>query len=87
MKNSQKVEFQPPSELVSQIGESVAPGTNLELMANFRVKEDGTWCIAAVEGVPFPGYDAQGNPEGDREETAPQGNMVADRFQKEMGYA
>lgn len=83
MKNS-KVEFRPPDELSAQIGENVAPNTNLELMANFRVKEDGTWCIAAVEGVPFPGYDAQGNPTSEKEERAPEGNMVADRYAQEM---
>jgi hypothetical protein len=85
MKN--KVEFQPPAELSAQIGEAVAPGTNLELMANFRVKEDGSWCIAAVEGVPFPGYDAQGNPVVGTEEKAPEGSKFAERYQQEMGNA
>lgn len=79
-----KVEFTPPEELLTQVGDGIATGTNLELMVNFRVKDNGQWCIASVEGVPFPGYDASGNPTGESEEKAPKGNQFADRYQQEM---
>lgn len=60
---SKKVEFTPPSEVTDQVG-SADPGIRLELMTTYAVKEGGTWCIASIEGVPMPGYDAQGNAEG-----------------------
>lgn len=58
MKN--KVEFTPPEDVLSQIGE-VPAGTRMDLMASFSVKPDGKWCITAIEGVPMPGYDGEGN--------------------------
>lgn len=81
MKN--KVEFTPPSELISQVGANIPDGTNVELMVNFRSKGD-KWCIAAVEGVPFPGYDAQGNPEAEDRGYREDGNQFAERYGKEM---
>jgi len=58
-----RVEFTPPKALLEAIGEGVQPGQRLDNMrTEFAVKEDGRWCIVRVDGVPFPGYDYQGNP-------------------------
>lgn len=71
-----KVEFVPPKELLDAIGEGVQPGQRLDNMrTEFAVKEDGRWCIVRVDGVPFPGYDYQGNPTDDKEETRPEGKF------------
>lgn len=59
-----KVEFKPTEEITAQVG-NVPQGTHMDLMASFKVKEDGKWCLIAVEGVPMPGYNAQGDPDGD----------------------
>jgi hypothetical protein len=64
---SKKVEFMPPSEVTDQVGAADA-GTRLELMTTYNVKDNGQWCIVSIEGVPMPGYDAQGNPEGGKED-------------------
>lgn len=84
MKSGKKVEFSPPDELKRYVGE-VSEGTPLELMANFRVKDDGTWCIASVEGIPFPGYDADGNPTSDKEKPMDTRSEFAGRVSSEMG--
>lgn len=84
MKNSKRVEFKPPEELARYVGD-VSVGTPLELMANFRVKDDGTWCIASVEGIPFPGYDADGNPESDKHEAMEMKSEFAGNVSREMG--
>lgn len=52
-----RIEFKPPPALSGAVAEGVKPGSKLELMAEFQVKEDGNWCLVAVEGVPMPGYD------------------------------
>ncbi len=70
-----KVEFTPPPELLDQVGETLSPGQRLELFTEYAVKDDGRWCIVRVEGVPFPGYDADGNPTSGKEETMPRGNF------------
>lgn len=51
-----RIEFKPPPELASQVGENAKPGTKLELMGEFQVKENGDWCLVSVEGVAMPGY-------------------------------
>jgi len=83
MKNG-KVEFKVPDELLKYVGEA-SPGTALELMANFRVKDDGRWCIASVEGIPFPGYDADGNPEESDDRPMEMKSEFAGRVENEMG--
>lgn len=81
---SKPVEFSPPEEVTSQLGEAPA-GTRLELMTRFAVKDDGRWCIVSIEGVPMPGYDAEGNPTG-REEHLDMdgGKRMADTYNKAM---
>lgn len=70
-----RVEFTPPDKLLDQVGESLSPGQRLELFTEFTVKDDGRWCIVRVEGVPFPGYDADGNPENGKDESMPHGSF------------
>jgi len=72
---SKKVEFTPPEALLDQVGETLSPGQRLELFTEYAVKEDGRWCIVRVEGVPFPGYDADGNPTDGKEDSAPRGKF------------
>jgi hypothetical protein len=79
------VDFTPPSELTSQIGEAVEPGQRLELMATFAVKPNGDWCIASVEGVPFPGYDADGNPTDKPEEPMNPRSQFAEKYHEANG--
>lgn len=83
MKNS-KVEFTPPQDLVAWMGSELPEDTNIELMVNFRTKGNGQWCIASVEGVPFPGYDAQGNPSEEASEHMKGGSEFSERYEKEM---
>lgn len=85
MKSERKVDFTPPKELISQVGQAIDPGQKLELMTTFAVKPDGKWCIASVEGIPFPGYDADGNPTDGQDEMPPRGNAFADKYQEHMG--
>ncbi len=77
MKRESKVEFHPPANLLEQVGESIQPGQNLELMTTFEAKGNGQWCIVSVEGVPFPGYDQQGNPTDGKEEHMPSESAFA----------
>lgn len=70
-----RTEFTPPDKLLDQVGESLSPGQRLELFTEFAVKDDGRWCIVRVEGVPFPGYDADGNPTNGKDESMPRGNF------------
>lgn len=51
------IEFTPPPALQSAVGEGLKAGQKLEMLAEFRVKDDGDWCLTAVEGVAMPGYD------------------------------
>lgn len=51
------IEFEPPPALRNAVGEGVQPGQTMELMAEFRVKDNGNWCLITVEDVPMPGYD------------------------------
>lgn len=51
------IEFKPPPALKSAVGEGLQEGQRMELMGEFRVKDNGNWCLIAVEGVPMPGYD------------------------------
>lgn len=84
MKKS-KVEFSIPDDVAKSIGESIKPGSNLELMVNFRVKDDGKWCIAAVEGVPFPGFTSEGEPDEEKEESYDANKSeFADKYQEAM---
>lgn len=80
-----KVEFTPPSEVTTQVGEA-SPGTRLELMVNFAVKDDGKWCMTSIEGVPMPGYDAEGNPEGKEEHLDMGAGERMASSMKEAGY-
>lgn len=84
MKSGKKVEFHPPDEVKAQIGE-VPPGSRLELMCNFAVKDDGRWCITSIEGVPMPGYDGEGNPEKEEHMDMKGGDRMASRFNEAMG--
>ena len=81
---SKKIDFTPPSEVTAQIGE--APnGTHLELMTMYVVKGD-KWCIASIEGVPMPGYDAEGNETGKEEHMDMDGGeRMASRMKAQMG--
>jgi hypothetical protein len=73
-----RVEFVPPKALLDAVGEGVQPGQRLDNMrTEFAVKEDGRWCIVRVDGVPFPGYDYQGNPTDGKDESMPTGNFTA----------
>lgn len=80
------IEFKVPDEVLGQIG-NVPEGTRLELMTSFAVKEPGRWCIVSIEGVPMPGYDAEGNPDRGKDEhldTSGSDRMAAKM--KENGY-
>lgn len=79
------IEFKVPSEVLDQIG-NVPEGTRLELMTSFAVKEPGRWCIASIEGVPMPGYDAAGNPTSDEEHMDSSGTDRMAAKMKENGY-
>lgn len=78
------IEFKVPEDVLSQIG-NVPEGTRLELMTTYAVKEPGRWCIASIEGVPMPGYDAQGNPDKEEHLDTGGGERMAARM-KEHGY-
>lgn len=78
---SKKVEFTPPDEVKDQIGD-IPAGTRLELMTRYAVKDNGRWCITSIEGVPMPGYDAEGNPT-DKEEHM-EGGDFAKKYQEHM---
>jgi len=77
MKSTHKVEFSPPANLLEQVGQEMQAGQHLELMTQFAVKDNGQWCIVSVEGVPFPGYDQQGNPTDGKEEHMPSESAFA----------
>lgn len=81
---SKRVEFTPPEEVLEQIGQ-VPAGTRMDLMASFAVKDNGRWCITAIEGVPMPGYDGEGNPT-DKEEHLDMGGgqRMADKMNAAM---
>ncbi len=76
MTKEKKVEVTPPTALLNQVGENLTEGSRLELMTEFAVKPDGRWCLVRTEGVPWPGYDADGNPVGEEPSTAPTGNFA-----------
>lgn len=78
------IDFRPPPNLLEQVGQTVAPGTHMELMTTFVSKEDGRWCIASVEGVPFPGYDAEGNPTSGEQAHMDGENSFAKRYSAAM---
>ena len=86
MTNRGKVEITPPAELWTQIGQSMDDGTHLELMTTF-VKKGDKLCIASVEGVPFPGYDADGNPTGEGEAAPPMASEFGKSYRGHMGQA
>lgn len=52
-----RLEFEPPPELRSIVGEGVKSGQKMELVGQFQVKENGDWCLVSVEGVAMPGYE------------------------------
>jgi hypothetical protein len=80
-----RIEFTPPKELLDAIGEGVQPGQRLDNMrTEFAVKDDGRWCIVRVDGVPFPGYDYQGNPTDERDDTMPEGSKFIDSYKNAM---
>lgn len=82
--SEKRVEFRPPKELLDAIGEGVQPGQRLDNMrTEFAVKDDGRWCIVRVDGVPFPGYDYQGNPTDEKDEGMPKGKFM-DTYQSAM---
>lgn len=83
MKNK-PIEFTPPQSLLDQVGTNIAPDTRVELMTSYSVKPDGKWCITGWEGVPAPGYDADGNKEGNEHESMPRGNFT-ESYSREMG--
>lgn len=57
-----QIEFTPPPALKTTVGEGLKEGRRLELMAEFRVKENGDWCLVAIENVPMPGYEDKAYP-------------------------
>ena len=69
---SQKVEFTPPEDVTDQLG-NVPRGTRLELMCRVAVKDNGRWCLVAIEGIPMPGYDGEGNENNEKPETLDMG--------------
>lgn len=52
-----RLEFEPSPALRNMVGEGLKTGQKLELMGEFKVKENGDWCLVAVEGVAMPGYE------------------------------
>jgi len=79
-----KVDFTPSEELKNQVGD-VPVGTHLELMTMYVVK-DSKWCIAAIEGVPMPGYDGEGNETGKQEYMDMDGGeRMAGKMKEAMG--
>lgn len=81
---SKQIDFTPPEKLLENVG-NVPSGSRVELMTSYAVKPDGRWCIVNWEGVPAPGYDADGDEENDRDDApAPTGKFV-DTYQQAMG--
>lgn len=79
------IEFKVPTEVLDQIG-NAPQGTRLELMTSFEVKGDGRWCFVAIEGVPMPGYDGEGNPTDKDEYLDSSGTDRMAAKMKENGY-
>ncbi len=73
--SEKKVEVTPPQALLEQLGSAPPAGTRLELMQEFVVKPNGRWCLVRTEGVPWPGYEADGSPEEEESQEAPTGKF------------
>lgn len=83
MKRQKVIDFTPTPELSEAIG-GTSGGDRLELMTVYAVKPDGRWCIASIEGVPMPGYDQYGSPEGEKEESLETGDFSR-KYHEAMG--
>lgn len=57
-----KIEFKPTDEMKRLVGD-VPSGERFELMTEYAAKDNGDWCVTRIEGVPAPGYDAEGHAE------------------------
>lgn len=53
---SKLIEFKPTPALAQQVGEQAAPDKEFELLARFKAKPNGNWCLVAVGDVVMPGY-------------------------------
>ncbi len=51
-----KIDFTPTKAIQSMVGDHQASGKRFDLMATFEAKDDGKWCIVAIEDSPMPGY-------------------------------
>lgn len=78
---SKKIEFTPPPAVKNTVGDGLKEGQRLQLMAEFRVKDNGDWCLVAIEGVDMPGYDD----ETDR--TYPASSQFVSNYQSQVNGA